>query len=127
MLADVNYERSLWDRLIESLDRWTSATEMSSGQIEVLLPVDEGKSRRVHIVMSPMEWTDMASVAWGDVDDAVQDVKQTLLRLQAHEGFAVYSLYQLEPCTGPALPEQESPQREATTRGEWRPASGPGS
>ena len=128
MLVDVNYERRLWERLIESLDGWTCATEIAPGTIEVALPANETESRRVHIVMSPQEWTDMASVAWGDVDDAVHDVKQTLLRLQPHEGFAVYSLYQLEPCIAPTLPEQAPPPREATTNdGEWRPASGAGS
>jgi hypothetical protein len=44
-------------------------------------------------------------VKWGDFDDAVEDVRRTLLALRPEEGFAVYSEYRLEPSTTTELPE----------------------
>ena len=93
-----------WKRLVGSLDAWTWATETAPGRIEVSVPRGGG-SRHVLIVMTPDEWDDMASVMWGNYDDAVADVKRTLLALRPEEGFAVYSDYRLEPSTAAALPE----------------------
>jgi hypothetical protein len=105
-----------WERLIESLDAWTWATETAPGRIAVSLP-QGGVSRHVVIVMTPDEWDDMAGVMWGNFDDAVQDVKRTLLALQPEEGFAVYSEYRLEPSTATALPvpQEFTPEPD----GEW--------
>lgn len=55
--------------------------------------------------MTPEEWGEMCSVAWGSVDDAFASVKQTLLALKSHEGFAVYADYRLEPSTSERLPD----------------------
>ncbi|WP_224276459.1 hypothetical protein [Nocardioides lacusdianchii] len=47
----------------------------------------------------------MFSVAHGSVDAAFDRVKQTLLALRPHEGFAVYSDYCLDPSTTDTLPD----------------------
>jgi hypothetical protein len=118
----VKYER-LWERLIESLDNWTSATEGRSGQIEVELPNSGIPARRARISMTPDEWAEMVTVMWGDFDSALQDVKRTLLTLQANEHFALYADYRLEPSTEPTLPE---PQIPPPGTGEWLVLDGEG-
>lgn len=97
-------ERDGWNRLVEALDAWTSAIEVAPGQIEVALR-DDGTSRHVVIVMTPDQWDDMAGVMWGDFDSAVEDVKATLLEMESHEVFAVYSQYRLEPSITATLPK----------------------
>jgi hypothetical protein len=105
-----------WKRLVETLDAWTSAAERAPGQIEVSVH-QGGTSRDVVIVMTPDEWDDMAGVMRGDFDDAVEEVKRTLLDLQSHERFAVYSQYRLEPSTQPTL--REPPDLTPEPAGEW--------
>ncbi len=105
-----------WQRLIEALDGWTSASATAAGRIEVSLPDDRGGGQAV-IVMSQDEWDDMVGVMWGSFADAVSDVKRSLQRLQPHERFAVYSQYRLEGSTTPTLPSTPGPAPEAG--GEW--------
>lgn len=105
-----------WKRLVETLDAWTSASEIAVGQIDVSLP-HGGASRHVVVVMTPDQWNCMTGTMWGNFDDAFEDVKRTLLNLQPHEGFAVYSQYRLEPSTDPTLPDP--PRRSPEPGGEW--------
>jgi hypothetical protein len=97
-------DERLWERLVESLDAWTSASQVAPGRIEVAL-AGAGPERRAVIVMTPDEWDEMATVMWGDFDDAVADVKRTLGRLRRGERFAVYEQYRLEPSCEPTLPQ----------------------
>jgi hypothetical protein len=99
----MSYER-LWERLLEFLNSWSSAAEVSPGRIEVTLEEPGGTARVVEIVMTPDEWDDMAAVARGDFDDAVQKVKTTVLGLRSHERFLVYEDYDLHVSAGPDLP-----------------------
>lgn len=66
----------------------------------------------------------MATVMWGDLDDAVADVQRTLGRLRPDEQFAVYEHYRLEPSSEPTLPQdaQTARFRELLRR----PPEGPG-
>lgn len=72
------------------------------------------------IVMTPAEWVDMFSVAWGNVDDAFDSVKRTLLELEPHQGFAVYVDYRLEGSTSESLPEPDEQWPEPGS-GVWVP------
>ena len=102
-----------WTRLIVALDGWGSAAQVGPGRIAVTLP---GSGRRVVVVLTPEDWHEMWSVMWGNVDDAIADVRRALLGLQPHEGFAVYADHGLQPSTEPTLPEDEDlPARP----GEW--------
>lgn len=106
-----------WNRLLDALDSWSAAAPIAPGRIEVSVPEDEAR-RDVVIVMTPDEWDEMTSVMWaGDFDAAVADVERTLLHLQPHERFAVYSHYGLEPSTEPTLPDP--PDGLAVPGGEW--------
>ena len=67
--------------------------------------------------MTPAEWENMFTVAHGSFDSAFDRVKQTLLSLKPHEGFAVYADYGLEPSTTETLPEPDLPNLEAA--GGW--------
>jgi hypothetical protein len=70
----------------------------------------------VVIVMTPAQWENMFTVAHGSFDSAFDRVKQTLLSMKPHEGFAVYSDYGLEPSTADTLPEPVLPD---TGSGTW--------
>ena len=94
-----------WRRLVRDLDGWSSATEVAPGRIRVLVPKVGGGRRPVVIVMTPEQWVDMVSVAHGSVEPAFDRVKQTLLALRPHEGFAVYSDYCLDPSSTDSLPD----------------------
>ncbi len=98
-----------WRRLVRDLDGWSSASEVAPGRIRVLVPKDCGGRRPVVIVMTPEQWVDMFSVAHGSVDAAFERVKQTLLALRPHEGFAVYSDYCLDPSATDTLPDDLAP------------------
>ena len=116
MLLRVRYER-VWERLIESLNNWTSASETGAGQIEVALPDNSVPARHVVIVMTPDEWDQMVTVMWGNFDGAFQDVKRTLLTMQPDDHFAVYADYRMESSTEPTLPEP--PDITPEPGGEW--------
>ena len=98
--VDEEWLRDQWLRLVDALDAWTRATALAPGQIEVWVgPADS--RRRVVIRMAPDEWSDMAGVMWGDFDDAVTDVMETLERLKPDQDMLVYSQYRLEPYNWP--------------------------
>jgi len=98
-----------YQRLVRDLDGWTSASQSAPGRIRVSVPQPGPGRRTVVIVMTPIEWEDMFSVAHGSFGSAVDQVKQTLLSLQPHEGFAVYAGYGLEPSATETLPEPDLP------------------
>jgi hypothetical protein len=93
-----------WNRLVAALDQWGSAAVVAPGRIEVVLP---GSGRRVEVVMTPREWDEMWSIAWGNLGDAIADVQRMLVGLDPEEGFAVYTDYQLEGSPTPTLPDLE--------------------
>ncbi len=99
----MKYDR-LWERLVDALDGWTSAREVEPGRIEVSLPDTGAGERQVQIVMTPDEWVDMASVAFGGFDYAFDHVRDRLASMEAAETFAVYSTYDLVSSTTPELP-----------------------
>ena len=94
---------SEWQRLVEALDAWTSASEIGAGRIQVTVPGRRG-SRRAVIVMRPDEWDDMTGPMFGSFEDALNDVKRSLRHLRPHERFAVYSQYRLEGSVSASLP-----------------------
>ena len=70
-----------WERLIDALDQWTTAVETAPGRIRVLLPDGHTRTDAV-VVMTPDQWDEMSGVMWADdFDDALKDVKRTLLAL----------------------------------------------
>jgi hypothetical protein len=99
-----------YERLVRDLDGWTSASQPAPGRIRVSVPQAGHGHRTVTIVMTPAEWEDMFTVAYGSFDSALARVKQTLLALKPHERFAVYADYGLEPSTAEALPEPVLPE-----------------
>ena len=105
-----------YERLVRDLDGWTSASQLTPGRIQVSVP-QAGRGRRtVVIVMTPTEWENMFSVAYGSFDSALDRVKQTLLAMKPHERFAVYAGYGLEPSRAETLPEPVLPEPGS---GEW--------
>ncbi|WP_231249780.1 hypothetical protein [Nocardioides furvisabuli] len=94
-----------WRRLVRDLDRWSSASAVAPDRIRVLVTKEGGGQRPVVIVMTPEHWGDMIGVAHGSFESALDRVKQTLLALRPHEGFAVYTDYCLDPSTTDSLPD----------------------
>lgn len=101
-----------WQQLVEELDAWTAASAEAPGRIEVSVP-----HGAAIVVMTAEEWDEMVGVMWGNVPDAVEDVKRTLLSLQPHQGFAVYNRYRLYPSAEPSLSDSAEP--EGTAGGKW--------
>ena len=99
-----------YKRLVRDLDGWSSASELAPGRIRVAVPKGGRGRRTVVIVMTPAEWEDMFTVAYGSFDSAFDRVKQTLLALKPHERFAVYADYGLEPSTAETLAEPVLPE-----------------
>lgn len=81
-----------WQDLLLALDRWSSAEAVGDAQIRVEV---RGQRRWVTVEISPAEWVDLFSVMWGSVEDALQDVKQTLLGLKVDQAYACYEDYRL--------------------------------
>ena len=105
-----------YERLVRDLDGWTAASRPAPGRIQVKVPQAGRGHRTVVIVMTPAEWENMFSVAYGSFEAALDRVKRTLLALKPHEGFAVYADYGLEPSTAATLPEPVLPEPGS---GEW--------
>jgi len=99
-----------YERLVRDLDSWTSASQPAPGRIRVSVPQAGHGHRTVTIVMTPAEWEDMSTIAYGSSDSALDRVKQTLLALKPRERFAVYADYGLEPSTAETLPEPVLPE-----------------
>lgn len=97
-------------RLVRDLDGWSAASQLAPGRIRVSVPQADGRGRTVVIVMTPAEWESMFAVAHGSVNSAFDRVKQTLLSMEPHEGFAVYADYGLEPSTTDTLREPAMPE-----------------
>jgi hypothetical protein len=113
----VDHQRLEWERLIQSLDDWGSAREGEPGRIHVRLP--DG-SREVTIVMTPEEWSeDMTGVMWGNFEDALNDVKETLLNLGINERFARYSQYRLYGSEDAMTALADDEDHAAEPGGEW--------
>ena len=97
------YER-LWDRLLEFLNTWASATEIGPGRIRVAFEGSPGSTRVVDLVMTDDEWDDTVSVLWGSFDDAAGQVRENIVGLQPDERFLLYSQYRLVPSATEHLP-----------------------
>jgi hypothetical protein len=86
-----------WQRLIDFLNSWCTATAVESGRIEVLLSKPGGHKRRATILMTPDQWDSMASVMWGNFDDAAQAVRRSVLSLSGNDRYLVFGDYELNP------------------------------
>lgn len=104
-----------WERLIQQLDTWTSASEIAPGRIEVSVPHEAGR-RQVVVVMTADEWDDMVGVR-GSFDSALKEVKAALSQLRPDDAFAVYSQYRLCPSAEATLPVSPVPMPEPS--GTW--------
>ena len=99
----MSYDR-LWERLIEFLNGWSTATEAEPGRIEVTLEQPDASTTTVEILMTRREWDEMVTIPFGDFDAAAQEVRETVLRMAEHERFLVYHQYGLVPSAMPYLP-----------------------
>jgi hypothetical protein len=108
---DTEYNHALWRQLVAALDEWTTASELATGHIEVSVPDGTG-IRPISILMTADEWADMCGPMWGDVGDAIEEVKRTLMEMKRHETYALYGQYKLVPSTEATWPERPrfSPQ-----------------
>jgi hypothetical protein len=86
-----------WQRLIDFLNKWCTATAVEPGRIEVLLPMPGGHKRAATILMTPDQWDSMASVMSGSFDDAAQAVRRSLLTMRGKDRYLLFGDYQLTP------------------------------
>src|SRR4051794_18058034 len=99
----VKYDR-LWERLIEFLNDWGTATEIEPGRIAVTFSHSDASARTVEIRMTPRQWDDMVTIPFGDLDAAPQEVRAAALRMAEHHRFLVYEQYDLVSSATPELP-----------------------
>jgi hypothetical protein len=105
-----DYER-LWERLLEFLDTWATATEIGPGRIRVDFEKSPDWIRVVHILMTDDEWDDTVTVMWGSFDDAAREVRERILGLQPDERFLLYGQYELVPSATERLPVDPDVER----------------
>jgi hypothetical protein len=112
------YSAKLWSELLNLLHSLGSAREVAPGRIHLKL---QATGRDLEIVMTPEEWADMVSIVWGDVRDALSDVRLTALSVADGVRFLVYGDYRLEPSlTDALLPDPEDARLErGTDLGSW--------
>lgn len=105
-----DYER-LWERLLESLNTWATATEIGPSRIRVDFETPPGSTRVVDILMTDDEWDDTVSIRWGSFEDAAREVRERILGLQPDERFLLYGQYELVPSATEHLPVDPEPRR----------------
>lgn len=124
----MRYEH-LWERLLDFLNTWGTATETEPGRIEVVAPLPDGSTREVEIVMTRQQWDDLVSIPFGDFDLAAAEVRSAVLALRDDDRFLVYATYELVPSPTRVLPAD--PEEERLTDlarehpdgiGHWSPA-----
>jgi hypothetical protein len=59
----------------------------------------------------------MCGPMWGNVGDAIEEVKRTLMEMKRHETYAVYGQYNLVPSTEATWPER--PRFRPQPGGKW--------
>ncbi len=96
-------------RLVRDLDGWSSASELAPGRIRVSVPRAGGGRRTVVVVVTPEQWESEVTVVHGGVESALDRLKQTLLSMEPHQGFAVYADHGWEPSTTGTSPESVLP------------------
>jgi hypothetical protein len=89
-----------WQRLIDYLDTWCTVTSATPGRIEVLLPRPGRLRGPAVILMTPDQWDDMASVMWGSLDEAAEDVRRSLEGLIEWR-YLLFGDYELNPSPTP--------------------------
>ena len=99
----MGYDR-VWERLIEALDDGSSVVEVAPGRVAVTISGPGEPARVAEIVMTRREWDDMATVVWGDADNAIDYVRRLVRDLGPEERFLVYETYDLVPSTTAELP-----------------------
>jgi len=99
----VSYER-LWERLMDFLNGWSTATEIEPGRLRVAVDNADGSTRVVEVLMTREQWDDMVATAWGDYPSAAQEVRKAVIGLPRHQRFLIYGDYELVPSATPNLP-----------------------
>ena len=94
----------LWERLLEFLNTWATATETGQGRVRVDFERPPGWKRVVHILMTADEWDGTVTIMWGSFDDAAREVRALILGLLPDERFLVYNQYELVPAATEHLP-----------------------
>lgn len=67
--------------------------------------------------MTEDEWDDIVGPMWGNVDDAIDEIKRTLMKMNPQETYALYGQYNLVPST--EATSAESPEFAPEPGGEW--------
>lgn len=89
----------LWERLLEFLNTWATATEVGPARIRVDFADSSGATRAVDLLITADEWDETVTVMWGSFDDAAGQVRERILGLQQEERFLLYGQYELVAST----------------------------
>lgn len=117
----------LWERLLDLLARMGEVDASTPGRIRL-----RTGRRRVEIVMTEDDWSDLARVIYGSFDGAAEHLRRALAAAEAEDApYLVYYTYDLEPSRTPESPtrlQEEAELRRVQdhlrdhpdARGEWR-------
>jgi len=113
MEQDADYQR-----LLDWLNTWAQAHEVSPGRLVVTFE-SAGVLREAEIHMTPDQWDDMWEVMWGSLDDAVSEVRHSLLSLKPGERYLVFGEYELNAARSLTDRHPEEPSPEQMMGGRW--------
>ncbi len=68
------------------------------------VPLAEGRTRTVELVMTPEEWEDLVTIPHGSFEQAAAEVRRSVEHLDLELRYLVYQLYELVPSSAPVLP-----------------------
>lgn len=117
----------LWERLLALLATLGEVDASAPGRIRL-----RTGRRRVEIVMTEDDWSDLARVIYGSFDGAAEHLRRALAAAEAEDApYLVYYTYNLEPSQTPESPTrlqeeaelrrvQEHLRDHPDARGEWR-------
>lgn len=102
-----------WQQLLASIRGWARVEEVGPGRTVVTVSRDDGTTTRAELVMTPDDYDEMWSVAWGEPAGASDAVRRAVLGLPPGQRYLVYAAYALEPSDAPELPEDPEAARVA--------------
>lgn len=100
----MSHQDDQWDVLVRTLGGGWDVREREPHGLVVRTPGPDGAVAEVEIVMTRDQWSDMASVVWGDTDSAAQHVRD-LVRKKRGMPYLVHAPdHTLHPSATDTLP-----------------------
>lgn len=97
-------DASGWNALVSMLSSFATVTQRDPHGLVVQARRSDGSHLYVEIVMTPEEWTELVHIPIGDLDSALEFVRDHVLEQPRDQRYLVYTTYDLEPQDTPEKP-----------------------